>query len=117
MITIDASIVAIVMLSVVFDSAIHLYRPPLPAPAGCGPARSAGAAPSRPPLAAAVPAAAVLAAVVLAAVVRAAVVLAPAPPARARPPFAPLRLLLSADPDLSRLSLPYASVAYSGEFA
>jgi len=112
MITIDASIVAIVMLSVVFDSAIHLYRPPLPAPAGCGPARSAGAAPSRPPLAAAV-----LAAVVRAAVVRAAVVLAPAPPARARPPFAPLRLLLSADPDLSRLSLPYASVAYSGEFA
>ena len=28
MITIDASMVAIVMLSVVLDSAIHLYRPP-----------------------------------------------------------------------------------------
>ena len=108
MITIDASIVAIVMLSVVFDSAIHLYRPPLPAPADCGPARSAGAAPSAPSVRSRPP---------LAAAVRAAVVRAPAPPARARPPFASLRLLLSADPDLSRLSLPYASVAYSGEFA
>ena len=28
MITMDASMVAIVMLSVVLDSAIHLYRPP-----------------------------------------------------------------------------------------
>ena len=30
MITIEASIVAIVMLSVVFESAIHLYRPSVP---------------------------------------------------------------------------------------
>jgi len=33
MITIEASMVAIVMLSVVFDSAIHLYRPGRPPPA------------------------------------------------------------------------------------
>ncbi len=40
MITIDASMVAIVMLSVVLDSAIHLYRPPSAPSAAGGRARS-----------------------------------------------------------------------------
>ena len=48
MITMDASMVAIVMLSVVLDSAIHLYRPPSapPRPAPCP--FSLGSAPPAP---------------------------------------------------------------------
>jgi hypothetical protein len=49
MITIDASMVAIVMLSVVLDSAIHLYRPPSASPAASRPCPfSVGSAPPAP---------------------------------------------------------------------
>jgi hypothetical protein len=49
MITIDASMVAIVMLSVVLDSAIHLYRPPSASPAASWPCPfSLGSAPPAP---------------------------------------------------------------------
>jgi hypothetical protein len=48
MITIDASMVAIVMLSVVLDSAIHLYRPPVPSAAAWPCPFSVGSAPPAP---------------------------------------------------------------------
>lgn len=51
MITIEASIVAIVMLSVVFDSAIHLYLSP-----GAGPVLARGGRPPESPESALAPA-------------------------------------------------------------